>query len=83
MTEPRTTTTAEHEMERVISGILSSGTPTDPSACINALNPLINTAEGRRFLSKQEGKNALMLIESFDWVTIAHFAYDFSARLKT
>ena len=82
MPEPRTAMTAEHEMERVISGISSSRARTDPSAAINTLNPLINTAGGRRFLSKQEGKNALMLIELFDWVVIALFAYAFPARTE-
>ena len=73
---------AEHEMERVISEISSSRARTDPSACIDALNPLINTAEGRRFLSKQEGENASTLIELFDWVAIAFLAYTFSARTE-
>ena len=82
--EPRTivTTTAEHEMERVISGISSSRARTDPSACINALNPLIDTVEGRRFLLKQEGEKALMLIELFDWVVIALFLYVFTTRTE-
>ena len=67
---PRTTTT-EHEMERVVSGISSSRARADPSACINVLNPLINTTEGRKFLSEQEGETASALIELFDWVVIA------------
>ena len=54
----------------------------DPSACINTLNPLIDTAEGRRFLSKQEGEEALALIELFDWVAIALFPYVFPTRTE-
>jgi hypothetical protein len=75
--------TGEHEMERVISGISSSWARTGPSACINALGPLIDTAEGRRFLSKQRGEKALVLIELFDWVAIAPLPYVFPTRLKT
>ena len=72
MSGPRTvaTTAVEHEMGRVISEISSSWARTDPSACINTLNPLIDTPEGRRFLSKQGGEKALVLIELFDWVVI-------------
>lgn len=84
MPEPRAIakTRAEREMERVISGISSSRARTDRSAYINALNPLINTAEGRRFLSKQEGEKALVLIELFDWVVITFFSYVFTMRTK-
>ena len=70
-------------MDRVISGISSSRARVDPSACINALNPLINTTEGRRFLSKQEGERALVLIELFDWVITALFLYVLPRGLKT
>jgi len=58
-------------MERVISGITSSRTREDPSACISLLNPLLSTAEGRKFLSKQEGENASILIDLLDWVAIS------------
>ena len=61
----------EHDMTRVISGISSSRAHEDPSACITALGPLIEKAEGRRFLSKQVGERALILIELFDWVAIS------------
>lgn len=59
-----------HDMERVISEITLSRARADPSACIRALNPLLNTAEGRKFLPKQEGDKALLLIELLDWVAI-------------
>ena len=61
----------DHEMQRVISGISSDRAREDPSACITALNPIVNTKEGRKFLLKQEGEKALMLIELFDWVAIS------------
>ena len=64
---------AEDDMKRVISGISSSRAHEDPSACITALDPLIGRSEGRRFLSKQVGEMALILIELFDWVTISAF----------
>ena len=64
------TTTAEHEMERVISDISSSRARADPAACIEILNPLINTEEGKEFLSTQGGEKALALIQLFDWVII-------------
>jgi hypothetical protein len=82
MPRPRTivTTAAEHEMERAISEISPSWARTDPSACINALDPLIDTAEGRKFLSKQGGERALVLIELFDWVVIALFYCVFTTR---
>jgi len=64
------TTTAEHDTERVISGISSSRARTDPYGCIGDLDPLINTGDGRRLLSKQGGDKALALIELFDWVVI-------------
>ena len=67
---PRTST-AEHEMERVVSGISSTRARADPSACISALNALINTTEGRKILSEQEGEKASVLIKLFDWVVIA------------
>lgn len=54
-------------MQRVLSEVLSNEARKDPSACIIALNPLMDTTEGRRFLSKQVGEGALMLIELFDW----------------
>ena len=82
MPEPRMAMTAVHEMERIISEVSSSRARTDPFACINALDPLINTTEGRRFLSQQQGENASILIELFDWVIIALFAYTFSARTE-
>ena len=59
------------EMQRVISGITPSRAHADPSACISVLNPLLNTAEGRKLLSKQEGESALVLIDLFDWVAIS------------
>ena len=64
------TTTADHEMERVISEISSTRVRADPAACINLLNPLINTEEGKEFLSTQGGEKALALIQLFDWVII-------------
>lgn len=64
------TTTADHEMERIISEISSGRARTDPAACINVLNPLINTEEGKEFLSTQAGEKALVLIELFDQVII-------------
>lgn len=70
---PRTMTMTEDDMKRVISGISSSRAHEDPSACIAALSPLIGKAEGRRFLSKQVGEKALILIELFDWVAISLF----------
>ena len=69
------TMAADHDMERVISGISSSRAHADPHGCINDLNPLIDTGEGRRFLSKQRGGKALVLIELFDWVVIVLFPY--------
>ena len=59
------------EMECAISEITSSRARADPSTCIIALNPLLSTTEGRKFLSKQEGEGASMLIDLFDWVTIS------------
>ena len=59
------------EMQRVLSEITSTRAHADPSACIRDLNPLLNTAEGRRFLSKQEGEKAMVLIDLFDWVIIS------------
>ena len=59
-----------HEMQRVISGITLSRARADPSACISLLDPLLNTAEGRKLLSKQVGEGALVLIDLFDWVSI-------------
>ena len=53
-----------------------------PSACINALNPLIDTAEGRRFLPKQEGETTSVLMELFDWVTIAPLLCVSTTRTK-
>ena len=85
MPGPRTihvTTIVEHEMERVISEISPSRARIDPSACIDALNPLIDTVEGRRFLSKQEGEKAFVLIELFDWVVIALFLCVFTTRTE-
>jgi len=76
------TTTADHDMERVISGISSSRAHADPHGCINDLNPLIDTGEGRRFLSKQRGEKALVLIELFDWVAIVLFPYVFTTRTE-
>lgn len=60
------------DMRRVISEISSRRAREDPSACIIALNPLLNTEEGRRFLSGQEGERALILIELFDWALRYH-----------
>jgi hypothetical protein len=64
-------------------GYRRAGLTTDPSACISALNPLLDTAEGRKFLSKQEGEKALVLIELFDWVAISLFLTLFPRGLKT
>ena len=75
----RTMTMTEHEMERVISAILSDQAHEDPSACIVAVNALMDTVEGRRFLSKQEGSRALVLIELFDWVAV-FYIYQASMR---
>ena len=61
-------------MKRVISGISSSRAHEVPSVCITDLSPLIDTTEGRRFLSRQTGEKALILIELFDWVTISLFS---------
>ncbi|KAF9647564.1 kinase-like protein [Thelephora ganbajun] len=66
-TSGQRTTMTERGMKRIISGVTSGGAREDPSACINILRPLIDTAEGRKFLSKQEGEKALVLIELFDW----------------
>ena len=60
-------------MKRVISEISLSGAHDDLSTCIASLSPLIDKAEGRKFLSKQVGENALMLIELFDKVAIPLF----------
>jgi len=38
--------------------------------------------EGRRFLSKQEGDKASVLIELFDWVVIALFLHVFTTRTE-
>ena len=57
-------------MERIISAILSDRAHEDPSARIIAVNALMDTVEGRIFLSKQEGSRALALIELFDWVAV-------------
>ena len=62
--------TSSHEKKHVISEISSDRVREDPSACMIALKPLIDTEEGRRSLSKQEREKALVLIELFDWVTI-------------
>ena len=70
---PQTTTMTEDDMKRVISGISLSGAHDNLSTCITALSPLIDKAEGRRFLSKQVGETALMLIELFDEVAIPLF----------
>jgi len=70
-------------MKRVISGISSDRAREDPSACISALNPLVDTAEGRKFLSKQEGEKALVLIELFDWVTISLCSYVLPTKVET
>ena len=56
------------EMEHVISRITLSRALADPSACIGAVDPLLNTAEGRKFLSRRKGEEAFVLIELFDWV---------------
>ena len=74
------TTTARHDIERVMSGISSSRARTDPCECIKDLNPFIDTAEGRKFLSKQGGEKALVLIELFDWVTIILLPYVYTTR---
>ena len=63
-----------HVMERVVSKITSSRAHEDPSACIGDLSSLLSTAEGRTFLSKQEGERALVLIGLFDWVAIALYS---------
>jgi len=65
------TTMNVDEMQRVISEITPSRAREHPSACISLLNPLLATAEGRKFLSKQVGENASVLIDLFDWVTIS------------
>ena len=70
------------EMQRVLSEITSSRAHADPSACIRDLNPLLNTAEGRRFLSKQEGENAMVLIDLFDWVMISICSCRFPTRTE-
>ena len=70
---PQTATMTEQDMKRVTSGISSSRAHEDPIACISALSPLIDKAEGRRFLSKQVGEKALILIELFSWVAISPF----------
>ena len=61
----------EQEMRSLISAITPSWAHANPSACINALIPLLSTAEGRKLLSEQERENALVLIELFDWVTVS------------
>ena len=60
-----------HEMKRVISGITLSRARADPSACIVLLNPLLNATEGRRLLTDQQGEEASVLIDLFDWVAIS------------
>jgi len=78
------TTMNVQEMQYVVSGITSSRAHAHPSACISILNPLLSTAEGRNFLSKQEGENALVLIELFDWViTISLNSWRFLQGLRT
>lgn len=57
------------EMQNIISEVKSSWPHAHPSTCISVLDPLLSTEEGRKFLSKQEGENALMLIDLFDCVT--------------
>lgn len=64
-------------MEHGISGITLSRVHADPAACVIALNPLLNTAQGRKFLSNQQGDKALVLIELFDWVTVSLFLHFF------
>lgn len=63
----------EDEMQRVISEVAPSRAHSDPSACILTLDPLLRAKEGRRFLSRQVGDEALMLIELLYWVTISPF----------
>ena len=75
------TTTADHEMECVVSEILSSRTRTGPAACIDALNSLINTEGGKEFLSTQRGERALVLIQLFDYVIIL-FSGVFTTRIE-
>ena len=71
---PRPTTITGRDMRHLISEISSIRVREDPSACILSLNPLLNTEEGRRFLSGQEREKALILIELFDWVAIHSYA---------
>ena len=63
------------EMRHLISEISSIRAREDPSACVITLNPLLNTEEGRRFLSGQEREKALILIELFDWVVPLFFCF--------
>jgi len=70
------------EMKRVTSGIASGQAHADPAGCINALDPLLSTAEGRKFLSKREGKEAMVLIELFDWVAILPGSFAFPTRTE-
>ena len=72
----------EQEMRNVVSGIRSSWDHANPSACISVLNPLLSTARGRKFLSEQEGENAIVLIELFDWVTISLNSCRFTTRAE-
>ena len=59
------------EMEDIVSGITPTRVRADPSACVCVLNPLLNAAEGRKFLSKQEGERASVLVDLFEWVAIS------------
>ena len=64
-------TMTENEMGRVIALVSPTRALEDPSACMISLNRIIEASEGRKFLSKQKGEKALMLIELFDWVSVS------------